>query len=100
MWSFREVDRDGDLVYLLAESPVGTVEVLAEMRREGDTLTLAGFGVQRAGPNTLGRRGLLELAHDMMRWYGVTTLIIQGGPRGSGMGPPGRIPRPLMFRLP
>ena len=62
-------------------------------------IILDGFGIEGAGAGSLGIAEIRALADSFMRQHDANELVVNGGPRGSGMGPPGRIPRRLRFRL-
>lgn len=88
--SVTVVERDGNVVHLLAQASNGeAVEAITTMTREGDTLTLSGLHVQGSGPGALGPDAVGELralARELGRQEGVRTVLVSGGVRTTGAG--------------
>ena len=97
----RIAERDGDVIYAVAQARNGEMmEIMASMRREGDTIILSGVHVQGSGSGALGTSAVGELrslARDFASQEGASTLVIEGGRRSSGAGP-GHVPRALVIR--
>jgi hypothetical protein len=101
MWSSAEIDiviDEADLPTVLASitTPIGVVELIANVRVVGDTLYLERTHIGGLNPNALGVAGLNAIGRKMLEAADVTKLVIQGGARTSGRRP-GRIPRTIHF---
>jgi hypothetical protein len=91
-----EITRD-DLVLATVANNHTTVSFLAYVRIAGRKAYLTGLHIQGVGPNTLGQRGINDLALKFMEALDVDELHIAGAARTSGAGP-GRRPLPIIFR--
>jgi hypothetical protein len=87
------------VLHLECESRRGTIEVITGLRIEGDTAYLDGLHVGGPGTGAWGIAELRRCARELGRELGVRRLVIHGGVRTSGANP-GRVPRPIVLRLP
>ena len=76
-----------DVAVLSAKHGDETIEVIANVAREGDTLFLRGAHIQGSTPGGVGVRGLFEMARDLGRANGVARVVIEGGKRTTGGSP-------------
>ena len=92
------LEREGDLVHLLATGPRGQLEVITRMTTTGDTLYLREFDITGPGASSQGIRELREFARALGRQEGVRTVVVEGRIRTTGSGP-GRTPRPTRIEV-
>ena len=92
-------EQDGPTVRIVGNGPKGSIEVITEMTREGDALVLRGLHADGSGPGSLGLSEIKGFAHQFGRQMGVKVVRIYGGIRTTGAFP-GKIPRPVVFRVP
>ena len=52
--SIQIVERDGDVVRMIANGPEGSIEVIASMTVEGDRLVLRNLHADGPGPGSIG----------------------------------------------
>src|ERR1700728_4641514 len=98
-WHMELQIEPGDFVFARVWTETIDVEAMfyADLHRE--LAILRRVDIQGAGPNTLGVKGLRDLARWIMEFLDVDELRIEGATRASGAGP-GRRPAPLVFRRP
>ena len=75
------------------------VEIIATVVREADTIALDGLHLDRRSAQCLDRGQINQLCEEFCRHYGVDRLVIRGARRTTGKSA-GRIPRPIVYRLP
>jgi hypothetical protein len=92
------VEQEGNVVRIVASGPKGTIEVIAEMEKQGSQLILNGTHVDGPGAGTMGIRELGESARQSGRQEGVSKIIVYGGRRTTGANI-GHTPRPTRFRV-
>lgn len=95
--SVRIVEQSDDIVNIVARSGGVSVEVVAQMAREGGDLVLRGAHVEASG--ALLRADIRAFAVELGRQQDATRVIVQGGVRRSGARP-GHIPSPMIFHVP
>ncbi len=96
----RVVEQVDDVVHLAVQHGDDTIEAMANVAREGDTLFLRQVHIQGSAPGRVGVRGLFEMVRDLGRANGVKRVVIEGGRRTTG--PPsmqGRFPRAITVRV-
>lgn len=86
----RIVEQDGNTVRAIIDVAKGQAEVIAEVVREGERITLKGAHI--AGEGTL--KEVLQAAKEWGREQGAKEIVIEGGKRTTG-AKPGHIPRPI-----
>ena len=74
-----------------------TLDLMANVRIEGDLLVLSGLHIQGSSANRVGAGKLLALGRWVRMELGVDELRIEGGTRATGANP-GHSPRPIVFR--
>lgn len=93
-----EIDEaEGRTVIVKAYTPVGTIEVAADLELVGGTLWVRNAHVQGLRPGALGRAGLNALARKFLEEAGADRPVVEGGPRTTGARPDRR---PIPFRFP
>jgi len=92
------VDRDGDVVELLAKGSKGDISVITKMNKKGDDLILSGTHIDGGGKGTSSLSELKGLAKDLGRQQGVKNVIVNGGKRTTGANP-GKTPRPIKIKV-
>jgi hypothetical protein len=90
-------EAEGRTVIVRAHTPVGTVEVIAELELVGGKLWARKAHVQGLRSGALSRSGLNALARKFLEEAGADRLVVEGGTRTTGARP-GR--RPAAFRFP
>jgi hypothetical protein len=73
-----------------------SVEIIARLVWEGDTIRLEGLHVERLTEGSLNRRQIGLLCAEACRHYGVKRLIVQGARRTTGKSA-GTIPKPIHY---
>jgi hypothetical protein len=76
-----------------------SIEIIAKVVRESDTLRLEGLHLERLTGGPLDRRRIALLCAEACRHYGVERLIVQGARRTTGRSA-GSIPKPIHYRVP
>lgn len=95
-----EEEEDGFLTARI-ETEFGAIRFLADLRLEGDTLTIERLDVE--GPGLLAAGGAFvtltrRLMDHLGRFYDVEHIVVQGSRRTTGARI-GRIPAPIRFRV-
>jgi hypothetical protein len=75
---------DGDVIDLAVNTPAGRIEVLTNMTKTGDVLTLDGLHIEGPGANSVGAATLRQLAQQLGRQQGAKQVVINGGARTTG----------------
>ena len=88
----RIVERDGEIVELLATTARGDVTVICETRISGRCLTLTKLHIDGPGADTIGLRELRNIARMFGIQEGVDKVVVQGSTRTTGSRP-GHVPR-------
>ena len=103
MWATQDISFDLDdemtdrpVVTVLVTTPAGSMTVLAEIDRRGQTWLLKGTHVQGRGSNSIGAANLMVMAHALMEGLGLHGLDIEGALRTTGANPDHR---PRLFRF-
>lgn len=96
MVDFRIVDADGPTLMLEAVLPTARLEIVTNVRLDGDCLVLYDFHVDGPGAQYLGIAEVRGLVHKAMEAYDVGHVEIHGFERSTGANP-GRKPRVLRF---
>jgi hypothetical protein len=76
-----------------------TIEIIAGVVRQGDTITLDGLHVEKLSGRNLGPQEVRRLCEELCRHFQVGQLTVRGARRTTGRSA-GRIPRVIVFRLP
>jgi hypothetical protein len=87
------VERDGNVVHIEAAGDFGEIEVIAELRSEGQTIILNEVHVGGPGAGSVGVAKLRELARQFAREQGARRIRVTGGIRTTGANK-GKRPRP------
>ena len=97
-FSFRADMSEGDIVAAVIETPVGALQVIAELEiKGGRTLILYRLHVQTdLKPNSVGIANLRALAQHVMDRMDCDEIVIEGAPRTTGARH-GRLPGRLRF---
>jgi hypothetical protein len=105
MWTHGEIrfdDFDYDatdhpVVTIRMSTPVGVVELVAEVAEDGRSLQLRRMHVQSAvAPNAIGLANWRLIANVVMELMGYDEIIVEGAVRTTGARP-GRRPQPIRF---
>ena len=89
-------DTDDPVVTVLFQTPIGTIELMANFKAAGRTLLITGLHVQSDFKNLAGTANIFRLAQTVMERMDYDGLEIEGGVRSTGANP-GHRPRPLRF---
>jgi len=81
------VEQDGDVAWIVAETVVGRVEIIASMVREGDTLLLRGLHVDGPGAGSMGVAMVRRIARELGKQQHVRQILVFGGVRTTGATP-------------
>lgn len=92
------VERDGSIVRIVGHSARGSIEVVAELGWNADTLVLSGLHADGSGPGALGLGEVREYARQFARQQGAAAIMVYGGTRTTGARP-GKQPRPVLIRV-
>lgn len=99
--AIRVVEQADGVIHLSVNTTKGAVEVIANMAKTGDILTLSKAHIQGAGAGQLGRAGINELKAAAVvfgRQNGVKEVIVQGAARQSGLMY-GKVPSPIVIKV-
>ena len=96
MVDFRIVDTDGPTLMLEVLLPTARLEVITNVRLDGDSLVLYDLHADGPGAQSLGIAEVRGLVHKAMEFYDVAHVEIHGFERSTGANP-GRKPRVLRF---
>ena len=88
------VERDGDVVRIIGNGPIGSIEIIASMTRRGDELVLRELHADGSGPGSLEISEVRAFARELGRQEGVRVVAVYGGTRTTGARP-GKVPRPV-----
>lgn len=104
MWGLDDVSIeisfvDRDVMLVAIATPVGTFELIGEVRIRAGLLVIANAHIQGLEPGALGRQGLNTVARKMMVEADVQGLVVEGGTRTTGRTR-GRRQRPFRFPHP
>jgi RHS repeat-associated protein len=77
----------------------GRLQILAEMTRSGDVVTLTGAHIDGAGAGTSGLSEMRQLIVEFGRQQKATEVIVHGAKRTTGLHK-GRFPRPYIISIP
>ena len=75
-----------------------SVEIIANMKRESDTIWLKGLHVERLSGGPLDRQHIQLLGDELCRYYQANHLVIHGARRTTGRSA-GSIPRVLKLKV-
>jgi hypothetical protein len=90
---------ENETINAIVVVPNMSVEIIANVTREGDTIRLEGLHVELLTGGPLSRRQITLLCGEMCRHYRVERLIVQGARRTTGKSA-GTIPKPIHYRVP
>jgi hypothetical protein len=101
MWDGNEitvelVEIDGAAMLVLITTPVGKVEVLANVTLAGRTLYVREAHIQGLNAGALGRAGLNAIGRKVLEEIDADEIVIEGSTRTTGKNP-GRRPRPIRY---
>ncbi|RYE90276.1 MAG: hypothetical protein EOO37_03360 [Cytophagaceae bacterium] len=74
------------------------VECLTNFIWQGSTLRLVRLHVEGTAQNQVGRASLWQIARQVGRHFGATTIIIEGGRRTTGRYK-GQVPTPIIISI-
>ncbi|MCP4120805.1 MAG: hypothetical protein GY751_03550, partial [Bacteroidetes bacterium] len=92
------VDRDGDVVEIVAPGKNGDITMITGMKKSGDTLNLNGAHIDGLSPGKSSITELKDFARELGRQQGVKEVIVRGGRRTTGANP-GKVPRPIRIKV-
>jgi hypothetical protein len=90
------IEQDGTTISAEIASAQQTLDVVADIRLDGDRIVLYNFHIDGPGAGVLGIVSLRRIVDQVMEVYDVASLEIHGFRRTTGASP-GRIPGPLCF---
>lgn len=94
----RIVERDGDIVEIVAKGKNGDITAIARMHKEGDQLILSGLHVDGPGPGGSSIEELMNIGRTLGRQEGAKEVVVYGARRTTGANP-GRVPRPVRIKV-
>jgi hypothetical protein len=92
----RIVEIDGDVVEFAASTAQGEIDVITNLRQEGQDLVLSNLHIDGPGARTVGLMTLRNLARVLGEHYHVSRVIVYGSARRTGANP-GHSPQPIIF---
>lgn len=90
---------ENDTIDAIVSVEQASVEIIANVIREGDTIRLNGVHLERLSKGRLERQQISRLCAEVCRYFGANRIVVQGARRTTGRSA-GNIPRPLEFRMP
>jgi hypothetical protein len=92
------IDENGAIDAMITV-PEAAVEIIAKVIRQDDTIILDGVHVEKLSGGSVDRQQINRLCDEFCRHYQVDELIVRGARRTTGKSA-GRIPKPLVHRVP
>jgi hypothetical protein len=91
------IDENDTINAIVSVSQV-SVEIIAKIKREGDTIWLDGLHLERLSGGPLDRQHIELLCAELCRHYQADNLVIQGARRTTGRSA-GSIPRAIKYKV-
>ena len=92
------IDENGT-INAIVSAPRVTIEIIANVIRQRDTIRLEGVHVERLSGGPLDRQNVDLLCAEFCRHYRVDSLVVQGARRTTGRSA-GRVPRLIRYKVP
>jgi hypothetical protein len=101
MWSLDEItieitEAEPPLIIVRIETPVGSLELTGEVRRERRVLHCERVHIQGLSAGALGRAGLNAVGRKILVEIDVDQIVLEGSARTTGKRE-GQTPRPIRF---
>jgi hypothetical protein len=89
---------ENDTINAIVSVPQVSVEIIATIKREGDTIWLGALHLERLTGGPVDRRNIELLCAELCRYYQADNLVIQGARRTTGRSA-GSIPRTIRYKV-
>ncbi|HYP57098.1 MAG TPA: hypothetical protein VEQ35_02310 [Beijerinckia sp.] len=104
MWNAAKItieieQAEGSVMIVNIHTPLGTLDLVGEVKRIGRILYVDRAHVQGLKPGALGRDGLNAIGRKLLKEADVDKIVVYGGVRTTGKGK-GRRPQPIHFPKP
>jgi len=88
------LEQTDDVVDFTVKGQKGTIEMMGNPVRQGDTLILKKVHIDGPGAGTIGRADLKSMVQAFGKQQGVKKVVIEGAARTTGKMV-GKVPRPI-----